>query len=186
MMGWRKGEARSRLWGKVEEKGGFKQWQQQPSRKEQLLPVTNSHCCRLAHISRAASRDPSETVSAAGGVGRTCMNETAIDFGSDRGRAHVHIRCHACNAARACVLALMLMPMLMRWRGRLIRGASIIGRRGLVHIRRRDIAACAYLLGWRTSELRVEGGAQLCFQARLRTAHSCLCCSCVKGGREGK
>ena len=89
------------MWGKIEENGGFKQWQQQPSRKEQLLSVTNSHCCRLAHISRAASVVRSETMPAmpvTRGVGRTLMNETAIDSGSDRGRAHVHIVVHVMQA----------------------------------------------------------------------------------------
>ena len=108
MIGWRKGEARSRLWGKVEEKGGFKQWQQQPSRREQLLLVTNLHRCRLAQIPRAASRVRSETMPAmpatTRGVDRACMNETAIDSGSDRGRAHVHIVVHVMQA-RVRVLA---------------------------------------------------------------------------------
>ena len=172
--------------GKVEEKRGFRQWQQQPSRKQQLLPVTDSHCCRLAQISRAASGVRHETMPAMpakGGVGRACMNETAIDSGSDRGQAHVHNVVHkmrargrvlACAHAHACASACCVRPR--GWHGRLICGAGVIGRRGLlgVHIRRQDIAAGAYLHGRRRNKLRIERGVNLC-------CHSCLRCSCITG-----
>ena len=119
--------------GKVDEKGGFKQWQQQPSRKQQLLPVTDSHCCRLAQISRAASGVRHETMKAMPATGGVV---------SDRGWAHVHIVVHkmrargrvlACAHAHACASACCVRPR--GWHGRLICGAGVIGRRGLFGVR---------------------------------------------------
>ena len=153
---------------KVEEKGGFRQWQQQPSRKQQLLPVTDSHCCRLAQISRAASGVRHETMKAMPATGGVV---------SDRGWAHVHIVVHemrargrvlACAHAHACARACCARPRGSH--GRLICGAGVIGRRGLlgVHIRRQDIAAGAYLHGRRRNKLAKT------------SCHSCLRCSCIK------
>ena len=168
--------------GKVDEKGGFKHWQQQPSRKQQLLPVTDSHCCRLAHISRAASGVRHETMKAmpaTGGVGR--HERTRLPFipvQTEDGYTSGHIVVHkmrargrvlACAHAHAWARACCARPRGSH--GRLICGAGVIGRRGLlgVHIRRQDTAAGAYLHGRRRNKL-----ANLC-------SHSCLRCSCIKG-----
>ena len=127
------GGVRPGMLGKVDEKGGFKQWQQQPSRKQQLLPVTDSHCCRLAQISRAASGVRHETMKAMPATGGVV---------SDRGWAHVHIVVHkmrargrvlACAHAHACASACCVRPR--GWHGRLICGAGVIGRRGLFGVR---------------------------------------------------
>ena len=59
---------------------------------------------------------------AKGGVGRACMNEAGIDFGSDRGRAHVHIVVHVMRAR-------VLVPMLMRMQASVVR-ARVVGADG--------------------------------------------------------